>query len=46
VLPRLEAIAADKDPFDRLLLCQSLEYDLIIMTEDTAIISYPLAKIF
>lgn len=35
-----------KDPFDRLLLCQSLEYDLIIMTEDTAIISYPLANIF
>lgn len=35
-----------KDPFDRLLLCQSLEHNLIIMTEDTAIISYPLAKIF
>ncbi|MDB9517063.1 hypothetical protein PN466_08890 [Roseofilum reptotaenium CS-1145] len=35
-----------KDPFDRLLLCQSLEHDLIIMTEDAAIISYPLAKIF
>lgn len=35
-----------KDPFDRLLLCQSLEHDLIVMTEDTAIMSYPLAKIF
>ncbi|MDJ1177159.1 type II toxin-antitoxin system VapC family toxin [Roseofilum capinflatum] len=35
-----------KDPFDRLLLCQSLERDLRIMTEDTAIISYPLANIF
>jgi len=35
-----------KDPFDRLLLCQSLEHDLIIMTEDAAIISYPLANIF
>ena len=35
-----------KDPFDRLLLCQSLEYDLIIITEDKAIISYPLANIF
>ncbi|NER08488.1 MAG: type II toxin-antitoxin system VapC family toxin [Okeania sp. SIO3C4] len=30
------------DPFDRLLLCQSLEDDLIIMTEDKAIISYPI----
>ncbi|MDY6782553.1 MAG: type II toxin-antitoxin system VapC family toxin [Cyanobacteriota bacterium] len=35
-----------KDPFDRLLLGQALEHDLIIMTEDSAIISYPLAKIF
>lgn len=35
-----------KDPFDRLLLCQSLEHDSIIMTEDEAIISYPIAKIF
>jgi PIN domain nuclease of toxin-antitoxin system len=34
------------DPFDRLLLCQSLEHDLIIMTEDKAIISYPMANIF
>ncbi|NEP77912.1 MAG: type II toxin-antitoxin system VapC family toxin [Okeania sp. SIO3B3] len=34
------------DPFDRLLLCQSLEDDLIIMTEDKAIISYPIANIF
>ena len=35
-----------KSPFDRLLLCQSLEYNLIIMTEDQAIISYPIANIF
>lgn len=34
------------DPFDRLLLCQSLEHDLIIMTEDKAILSYPMAKFF
>ncbi len=34
------------DPFDRLLLCQSLEHDLIMMTEDRAIISYPVANIF
>jgi PIN domain nuclease of toxin-antitoxin system len=34
------------DPFDRLLLCQSLEHDLIIMTEDKAILSYSMAKFF
>ena len=34
------------DPFDRILLCQSLEHDLIIMTEDKKIISYPIANIF
>jgi PIN domain nuclease of toxin-antitoxin system len=34
------------DPFDRLLLCQSLEHDLIIMTEDQAILSYPMANFF
>jgi PIN domain nuclease of toxin-antitoxin system len=34
------------DPFDRLLLCQSLEHDLIIMTEDKAILSYPMANFF
>lgn len=34
------------DPFDRLLLGQSLEHDLIIMTEDKAILSYPMGKFF
>ncbi len=34
------------DPFDRLLLCQSLEHDLIIITEDKAILSYPMVKFF
>ncbi|NEQ74571.1 MAG: type II toxin-antitoxin system VapC family toxin [Okeania sp. SIO2C9] len=34
------------DPFDRLLLCQSLEHDLIIITEDQAILSYPMVKFF
>ncbi len=34
------------DPFDRLLLCQSLEHDLIIMTEDKAILSYPMVNFF
>lgn len=34
------------DPFDRLLLCQSLEHDFIIMTEDKAILSYAMVKFF
>jgi len=34
------------DPFDRLLLCQSLEHDLIIMTEDKAILSYPMINYY
>lgn len=30
-----------KDPFDRLIICQSLEWDLTIVTEDRAILNYP-----
>lgn len=30
-----------KDPFDRLIIAQSLEHNLTIMTEDEAILSYP-----
>lgn len=30
-----------KDPFDRLIICQSQEYNLKIVTEDTAILNYP-----
>ncbi|MBR8829467.1 MAG: type II toxin-antitoxin system VapC family toxin [Gomphosphaeria aponina SAG 52.96 = DSM 107014] len=35
-----------KDPFDRLLICQSLQHDLVIVTEDQAILSYPNIKVF
>ena len=35
-----------RDPFDRLLLCQALQYDLIIITEDQLIISYSMVNIF
>ncbi len=35
-----------KDPFDRLLICQSLQHNLLIMTEDKAILSYPALKVF
>jgi PIN domain nuclease of toxin-antitoxin system len=35
-----------KDPFDRLLICQSLQHNLFIMTEDNAILSYPNLQTF
>ncbi|MCF6283840.1 MAG: type II toxin-antitoxin system VapC family toxin [Candidatus Hydrogenedentes bacterium] len=30
-----------RDPFDRMLICQALEYDLTLMTVDRAIKQYP-----
>ncbi|MBO1349806.1 MAG: type II toxin-antitoxin system VapC family toxin [Hormoscilla sp. GUM202] len=35
-----------RDPFDRLLLCQCLQHDLIMITEDRAILSYPMINFF
>ena len=35
-----------KDPFDRLLICQSLQHNLLIMTSDNAILSYPNLQVF
>lgn len=35
-----------KDPFDRLLISQSLQDDLTIMTKDNAILAYPNLNIF
>jgi PIN domain nuclease of toxin-antitoxin system len=34
-----------RDPFDRLIISQALQYDLVIMTEDQAILAYPEIKI-
>ena len=31
---------AHKDPFDRLIMAQALQHDLVIMTEDKAILAY------
>ena len=33
-----------RDPFDRLLICQALQHNLIIVTEDTAILDYPMVN--
>lgn len=30
-----------KDPFDRMLICQAIEHDLIILTSDSLIVQYP-----
>jgi len=30
-----------RDPFDRMLICQAVQYDLILATVDSMIISYP-----
>lgn len=35
-----------KDPFDRLLISQSLQDNLTMMTEDSAILAYPNLNIF
>jgi PIN domain nuclease of toxin-antitoxin system len=32
-----------RDPFDRMLICQALQYRLVIATVDTAIRDYPVA---
>lgn len=33
--------AIHRDPFDRMLVCQALEYDLIIATVDKKLLKYP-----
>jgi len=33
--------ALHRDPFDRLLICQALHNELVIVTADTAILAYP-----
>lgn len=34
-----------RDPFDRLLICQSIQHNLTIVTADQAIINYPIVQI-
>ena len=34
-----------KDPFDRLIISQALQHDLLLMTEDRAILAYPEIRI-
>jgi len=34
-----------RDPFDRMLICQALQHDLVIMTADDAIRAYPVRAV-
>lgn len=31
-----------RDPFDRILICQAIQHDLVLITEDKKIIQYPI----
>lgn len=33
-----------RDPFDRLLVCQALQHNLIILTADEAVMAYSMAQ--
>ena len=31
-----------RDPFDRMLICQAIEHDLLLVTDDEAVRRYPI----
>ncbi len=41
IAPLVKLPLLHKDPFDRLIMAQALQHDLIIMTEDKLILAYP-----
>lgn len=41
IVPLIKLPFLHKDPFDRLIIAQSIQHDLQIMTEDKAILAYP-----
>ena len=41
IVPLIKLPLVHKDPFDRLIISQALQHDLIIMTEDRLILAYP-----
>ncbi len=43
-LPKLPAL--HKDPFDRMLVCQSLEHRLILVTSDPLVRAYPIKTLW
>lgn len=43
-LPKLPAL--HKDPFDRMLVCQSLEHGLVVVTPDPVVRAYPIKTLW
>jgi len=43
-LPKLPAL--HKDPFDRMLVCQSLEHGLVVVTSDPVVRAYPVKTLW
>ncbi|HXV63979.1 MAG TPA: hypothetical protein VEK15_24990 [Vicinamibacteria bacterium] len=43
-LPKLPAL--HKDPFDRMLVCQSLEHGLVVVTPDPLVRAYPVKTLW
>ena len=43
-LPKLPPI--HRDPFDRMLICQAIEHDLLLVTSDEMIRSYPVKTLW
>ena len=41
IAPLVKLPLLHKDPFDRLIMAQALQHDLMIMTEDKLILAYP-----
>ena len=41
ITPLVKLPLLHKDPFDRLIMAQALQHDLILMTEDKLILAYP-----
>jgi PIN domain nuclease of toxin-antitoxin system len=35
-----------RDPFDRMLICQAIEHDLLLVTDDEAVCRYPIKTIW
>jgi PIN domain nuclease of toxin-antitoxin system len=43
-LPKLPAL--HRDPFDRILICQAIEHDLLLVTDDELMRQYPMKTVW
>ena len=44
MLPKLPDL--HKDPFDRMLICQALAHQLVLLTPDSLILQYPVRAVW